>query len=97
LFAFLFGKTDFRAYLQLVERTIEHAVAVKINFAAVGSLEKTIAELGLDASDPSEPGWVRLYRAALFARVVFELPAGGVASIRSCSSSLQPLAVWRRM
>ena len=43
LFAFLFGKTDLRAYFQLVESTVEHAIAVKVNFATIGSFEEAIA------------------------------------------------------
>ena len=79
LLAFLLHEADLRPYLQLVEVSAEHAIAMEINLAVVGGFDNAVVEFGFEASNAAERcSFVHLYRAAQFPNVVFQLPTRGI-------------------
>jgi len=51
LVALLFHEADVRAYLDLVKAVVEHTVTMKIDFAAIGGLQKAIVLIGKKFGD----------------------------------------------
>ena len=76
LFPFLLSEANRGSRLQVVEVSVEHAIGMKVNFAAVGRLEEPITVLGEDAGHSRDCGqFVSLYALAQFTQMILEAPA----------------------
>ncbi len=84
LVAFFLGEANLRAYLQPVESTVKDTVAMKVNLAAVRSFDKAIAGLALKTDYMANHGFMHFDGTALFADVVFELPARSIKGFTDC-------------